>query len=140
MDDQAFMRIVKKYLNEYEDDDSYMSSDFLSSNDTDDTYDTDETYDIYNNILDGGLGKHESTYIVLKKKGCAYCEDAVKLLKKNNKTYDASVRSPTDLERKAMTKAGKKDYPYFPKIFHLNKSTNALVFVGGYSELKHLLV
>ncbi len=120
-----FLENVRKYLNDS--DGGYNSSDVLSSDGSSSD----------GSMSDGSSGSSDSgpEFVIIKKAGCTYCEDAVELLKNKNKTFNAREREPTHLEKQAMTNANKKDYKYFPKIFHYNKN-NELEFIGGFADLK----
>lgn len=121
-----FLKNVRSFLNDS--DGGYNSSDVLSSDGSSSD----------GSMSDGSSGSSDSgpEFVIIKKAGCTYCEDAVELLKNKNKTFDACEREPSKLEKQAMTKANKKDYKYFPKIFHYNKN-NELEFIGGFADLKH---
>jgi len=88
--------------------------------------------------LDGGLKESKPRFKLIKKQGCTFCIQAVKLLKENKIEFDEKEKLLPEEEEIILKQRGKK-YKYYPKIFELDDDKQTYNFLGGFNELKQKL-
>jgi glutaredoxin len=77
-------------------------------------------------------------YLVIGRKDCIYCQQALSHLKALNKhMMFIDIKNDPNNNQKRFMKYIPKSYNFVPKILHINK--NKIKFVGGYTDVKKFI-